>query len=389
MIQDQLDSLPHDDNWAVAAAKAILDAAVQARCSDLHLLMLPDGAPIRGRRHGTLFRIGHVPPDRQETLVGRFKVLARLPAFVRHVPQDGRIEWQNGNGRPQVLRVSLLPTIHGESLVIRFPQRDEGEFTIEQLGMPPNVLEAADRALARQEGVIALTGPTSSGKSTTLYAMMRRLHERHGERLNFVTIEDPVERDLRFASQVQVNEAQELTFAKALRSVLRHDPGVLLIGEIRDAETALIAAQAGMSGGIVLSTLHAGRAWRVPVRLLSMGLPPYLVASALNTCIAQRLARVLCQQCGGASHGDGSRGASVCEACAGTGVQGRVGLFELVSLDERLREMILERAAPHQLAAHARSLRVGDLAAQAAQLVEAHVISRGEAELILAMDERD
>jgi len=240
MIQDQLDSLPHDDNWAVAAAKAILDAAVQARCSDLHLLMLPDGAPIRGRRHGTLFRIGHVPPDRQETLVGRFKVLARLPAFVRHVPQDGRIEWQNGNGRPQVLRVSLLPTIHGESLVIRFPQRDEGEFTIEQLGMPPNVLEAADRALARQEGVIALTGPTSSGKSTTLYAMMRRLHERHGERLNFVTIEDPVEfvhpHKNCIISHREIGVDTE-GWEVALKNTLRQAPDVIMIGEIRDRET--------------------------------------------------------------------------------------------------------------------------------------------------------
>ncbi len=386
-IQAQLDALPNDDNWAIAAVELILQSAEQSGCSDVHVLMRPDLATVRGRRHGALFLIGRIPVERQDMLMARFKVMARLSAFVRQTPQDGRIErGVDGNGRSAVLRVSFLPTIHGESLVVRFPHEDAEELPLENLGMPQPVLAKADQLLARQEGMIVVTGPTSSGKTTTLYAMIRRLHDRHGDRLNFVTIEDPVERDLRFASQVQVNEAQDLTFERALRSALRHDPNVLLIGEIRDAQTALIAAQAGMSGGVVLTSLHAGRASRVPMRLLSMGLPPYLVASALSGCIAQRLARVLCAKCR-RKVGEGRFESEGCEACARTGISGRIGLFEIVANDERLREMILERSTPNQISEYARQLQVGDLSVQARELANEGVISADEAELVLALEE--
>ncbi len=373
-IQARIDALENNDNWAVGAAELILRTGTDSHCSDVHVVCSPHGALVRGRLHGTLFVLARIPAQWQDMLIARFKVLAQLSAYVRQAPQDGRIAWENA-----LLRVSFLPTIHGESLVIRYPREDSASLELECLGMPAEVLSGMDHLLARQEGLILLTGPTSSGKTTTLYAMMRRLHECHGDRLNFLTIEDPVERELGFASQVQVNEAQGVDFEKTLRAALRHDPNVLLIGEIRDRETALIAAQAGMSGGIVLSTMHAGRATRIPVRLLSMGLPPYLVASALSGMVAQRLARLACNDCSGKG----------CNQCGGTGVIGRVGLFELIIVDEPMRDLILQGVTPGKLEAHAVRLQVCDLAEQARQLASLGRITRKEAEIVLAIEERE
>lgn len=387
-IQSQLDAIPADDNWGVEAANLLIASAAEAGCSDLHVLCHRTEVLTRGRRDGTLFSLGKIPVERRELLLARFKVLAHLPSFVRHEPQDGRIEWQTQpDAPPRLLRVSFLPTIHGENLVVRFPESGERLLRLDSLGMPPEVRSAVESLLLRPEGTILLTGPSSSGKTTTMYAMIQHLRERRGERLNVLTIEDPVERDLGFAGQVQVNEAQGLTFDRALRAALRQDPNVLMIGEIRDAETARIAIQAGMTGHLVITTLHAGRASRVFTRLLSIGLEPYLIASALSGAVAQRLARLLCPDCRVPDKGASGYSAAGCEKCGHTGYRGRVGIFEIAVVNEPLRELILSRAIPEKIAHEVERLQTCNLVESGRRLVDVGEISRAEFEFLLSGEE--
>jgi type II secretory ATPase GspE/PulE/Tfp pilus assembly ATPase PilB-like protein len=383
-IQGAIDALPDSDNWGVEAARALIEAAAAQKCSDLHLACLRDGLLAQGRRDGALFTLARIPVARRDLLIARFKVLSELPAFVRLEPQDGRIEWRPAPDKPPVLlRVAFLPTIHGESVVVRYPQAPGSILTLNSLGMPQAVAAAVEGLLASQEGTLLLTGPSSSGKTTTIYAMLQRIHDTRGERANIVTIEDPVERDLGFAAQVQVNDPQGLTWDRALRAALRQDPNVLLIGEIRDEATARIAVQAGMTGHLVISTLHAGRAAKVFTRLLSIGVEPYLVASALTGVIAQRLVRLLCPDCRREDPAGGFRSEG-CEACRGAGFRGRTGIFEVIPMTEPLRERVLERAAFPQIALEAAKSQTGDLAAEARRLAGKGTISRTEAEFVVA-----
>lgn len=390
-IQARLDGLAQSDNWAVEAADLLLEAAGEAECSDLHLTCTRDAVLARVRRDGTLVPIARIHPRHRDYLLARFKVLARLPAFVRHEPQDGRIEWRSAAGastsaEPVILRVSFLPTIHGESMVIRFPEARalaEGG-GLDSLGMPEDVRRAAEGLVMRQEGTLLLTGPSSSGKTTTIYAMLEHIHQRQGDRANIVTIEDPIERDLGFASQVQVNEAQGVGFARALRAALRQDPNVLMIGEIRDAETARVAIQAGMTGHFVISTLHAGRAAQVFSRLVSVGIEPYMMASAMTGALAQRLARKLCQQC---RRPDG-RGWTTegCAACGFTGYEGRIAIFELIAVDEPLREAILARSTTAEVALAAERCCIGSIPDTLRRRADEGVISLAERDALLAGD---
>jgi general secretion pathway protein E len=289
------------------------------------------------------------------------------------------MEYPTADGMQRLLRLSFLPTIHGESVVIRYPRDEQSQsLSLDGLGMSASTFTAVTGLLTRQEGVILLTGPSSSGKTTTMYSMLGWLNSQHGDRMNILTIEDPVERDLGFASQVQVNPLQELTFDRALRSALRQDPNVLMVGEIRDVETARVTIQAGMSGHLVISTLHAGRASLVFSRLLSMGLEPYLVASAVSGAIAQRLARSICQSCDGTG----------CEACSHSGCAGRLALFECCRVTEALRELILTSAPPARVAEEATRSQTDALPAEALRLVEQGLISREEMEYIFAGDEK-
>jgi general secretion pathway protein E len=386
--QSELDALPPDDDWAVRAVQVLLAVAHRLGCSDLHLLSLRDAILARGRRHGDLIPLASLPCARRELLLGRLKILARLPAFIRHEPQDGRIEWQApANGAAITLRISFLPTIHGENVVIRFPER-RIDLELDRLGMPPEVLASVERLIARPEGTILLTGPSSSGKTSTIYAMLAHLHATRGERLNFLTIEDPVERDLGFAGQIQVDQAKGLTFERALRSALRQDPNVLMIGEIRDLETARTALQAGMTGHLVCSTLHAGRSNLVFSRLLALGVSRYLAASALTGVVAQRLVRLLCADCRTPDRAGGFRAAG-CARCDGTGHRNRTGIFELIHVDEGLRACILSDAPPERIAAQAARARIGSLPAHARRLVEDGSIDRREFELLFAGEEME
>jgi general secretion pathway protein E len=382
--QECIDALPDGDNWGVDAARILIEAAQAEGCSDLHIVCLRDCVMAHGRRDGGLFTLARMAGGRRDLLVARLKVMAELPAFVRNEPQDGSIEWRSApGGPPSLLRVSFLPTIHGESVLVRFPQSPGSALMLNELGMPPAVASAVEAMLSHQEGTLLLTGPSSSGKTTTTYAMLQHIHASRGDRANIVTIEDPVERDLGFAAQVQVNEPQGLTWERALRAALRQDPSVLLIGEVRDEATARIAVQAGMTGHLVIATLHAGRAAKVFTRLLSVGIEPYLVASAVTGVVAQRLVRLLCAEC---RTGDDAGGfvAAGCPACRRTGFKGRTGMFEVIGMTEELRQLVLERAPHEKVAAVAARSQTGDLAAESRRLAEKGSISRAEAEFALA-----
>jgi general secretion pathway protein E len=346
-IAQQLDALPVNDDWGVAATALLLQAARDAGASDLHVLCQSSGVAIRMRCDAELFEVLRFPLARRDLLLARFKVMAKLPAFVRHEPQDGRLEWTpQGDSRPLQLRVAFLPTIHGESLNIRFPETNRVPMSINALGLRGDMQQRIESMLTASEGAFLVTGPSGSGKTTTLYALTRWLHEQRGDRVHVVSIEDPVECDLGFASQVQVDEAKGLTFAKGLRASLRQDPNAILIGEIRDLETGRIAMQAGMTGHLVLSSMHAGRAARVPSRLVSMGIDPFAVASALTGALAQRLVRTA----------DGA---------------GRRAVFELGIMTEAARDLVLARASTDVLGAEMLRICPGTLSSEADRMLAA------------------
>jgi type II secretory ATPase GspE/PulE/Tfp pilus assembly ATPase PilB-like protein len=283
--------------------------------------------------------------------------MAGLVTYRTDIPQDGRIRDFPGGGD---FRVSILPTIHGEKAVVRIFGRAGLDFAIETLGFPGDLQERIERFLARPNGVLFLTGPSGSGKTTTIYALLRRLTSTGGRRRNIVTVEDPVEYDIPGVTQSQVNPASGLTFAASLRAVLRQDPEVIVIGEVRDAETARIAIEAGLTGHLVISTIHSGTACGVFVRLLDMGIEPHLLSSAIHLVVAQRLVRRLCPRCRrSAVIDDRFRGISLpdtasvadpvgCDACFGTGYLGRLPIGEVLPVGDRLRTLVLGKATQAQ-----------------------------------------
>jgi general secretion pathway protein E len=300
-------------------------------------------------------------------IVSRLKIMARLDIAEKRQPQDGRIALRLA-GRPVDVRVSILPTAHGERVVLRLLDKQAGRLDLTGLGMADTTL-ATLRDLVRQpHGIILVTGPTGSGKSTTLYAALSQLDSKH---TNIVTVEDPIEYDLDGVGQTQVNPRIDLTFARALRAILRQDPDVVMIGEIRDLETAQIAVQASLTGHLVLATLHTNDAAGAVVRLVDMGIEPFLVASSLLGVLAQRLVRRLCPACRRSHEPDAAERALLanggsetadfalfsapgCEACTFTGYQGRSGIFELLLIDDESRRLIHGRAAEADLRDHAR-----------------------------------
>ena len=333
----ELDRSPRNDEWALQTVEALLELVWRGKATDLHMRLDGNGVRLAWRREGSMEPLGELGPARAEELVGRLRVLARLPSFNRNEPADGRIEWTPPGSEESVsLRLSLMPSVDGMGAVVRFPQRQGPPPRLDELGMTADVENALTELALEAEGMLAVTGPAGSGKTTTLYALLHLLNERRGGELSFVTIEDPVERDAPFALQTQVAPAQNLTFERALRAALRHDPDVLLLGEVRDAETAIAAVQAAVTGHLVMTTLHAGRASRVFTRLLAMGVEPYLVASAMTGSLAQRLVR----------RGSPPR---------------RTGVFELVCVTEELRETILRRASFSEIAEACARAQYGDL----------------------------
>jgi len=329
----------------------LISNAVHEGASDIHIEPKEKFAEIRCRIDGMLFEAMQAPLKMHPAVVSRIKIMANLDISERRLPQDGKIKVSVG-GRTIDLRISTLLTNCGEKVVVRVLDSKSIMRGLEQLGMEAKVCEAFNQQVALPHGILLVTGPTGSGKSTTLYSALSQMD---GDKLNISTVEDPVEYELDFCNQVQTNEKIGLTFASALRSLLRQDPDVIMIGEIRDNETARIAVQAALTGHLVLSTLHTNDAASSITRLVNIGIDPYLIAAALNAALAQRLVRKICPKCkeiyevpehmrkyvreSGVGqeelfHGKG------CDYCRGSGYAGRVGIYELLIIDDKFRDMI-------------------------------------------------
>jgi general secretion pathway protein E len=334
----------------------LLRDAHEAGASDIHLEATQDGLRVRMRVDGVLHEMPGPPRGAQAAVVSRLKLLAELDIAERRAPQDGRIRARL-DARELDLRVSTVPTLHGESVVLRLLDRGGRPVSLQELGMGTEILARFEGLARRPHGILLATGPTGSGKTTTLYAALAL---RHTLEEKVITVEDPVEYHLPGITQVPVHRRAGVTFATALRSILRQDPDVLMVGEMRDGETASIAVQAAMTGHLVLSTLHTNDAVSAVTRLVDLGVEPYMVAATVEAILAQRLVRRVCDGCRTpyrpddavlalvagrlldqrARHGPFERGAG-CPACRGTGYRGRVGLFELLSMTDPLRQALL------------------------------------------------
>jgi general secretion pathway protein E len=319
----------------------LLFTAVQRGASDLHIQPTADRVLIRHRVDGVLDQGHAVPPAVYRPLVGRIKVIGRMDVAERLVPQDGRTTLRLGE-RAIDVRISTIPTAYGERVVLRLLDSGNQLLDVPALGMPAHIATPFQAAAGRSSGIVLVTGPTGSGKTTTLYATLRSLEA--GE-LNIMTIEDPIEYELSSLgipiSQSQVNVKKGVNFANGLRHILRQDPDVIMVGEIRDAETARIAIQASLTGHLVFSTLHTNDAVSAVTRLIDLGVEPYLVASSLSAVLAQRLVRTCCSVCGGT----GTVDQAACSTCQGNGYKGRTGLFELLTIGEQLRSEISRGAS--------------------------------------------
>jgi type IV pilus assembly protein PilB len=343
-----------EDTPVVKFVTTIITQAVHEGASDIHIEPDVDVLRVRHRVDGILQEVTAAPKGLQGGVLSRVKIMADLDISERRVPQDGRIQMKVGE-RDIDLRVSTLPTIYGEKVVLRILDKRQGVVKLPELGFAPGTFEIVQRLVARTYGLFLVTGPTGSGKTTTLCAALNTINTLAR---NIVTIEDPVEYQLKVINQVQVNAKAGVTFANGLRSILRQDPDVIMVGEIRDRETATIAIQAALTGHLVFSTLHTNDAPSAVARLIDIGVEPYLIASSLVAVVAQRLVRKICPTCrkpaavpaevfqgitpeGGALAP--AKGAG-CSGCRNTGYSGRIGLFELLTVTDAVRELIINRA---------------------------------------------
>jgi len=345
-IEDLLES--EDDAPIIRMINALLTQATREGASDIHIEPFEDASVVRFRVDGTLRDVARPKKALHGALISRIKIMAQLDIAEKRLPQDGRITLRVG-GRPVDVRVSTLPTGHGERAVLRLLEKDVQWLNLETLGMAQDTLAEFDKLIARPHGIVLVTGPTGSGKTTTLYAALSRIET---ETSNIMTVEDPIEYDLSGIGQTQVNDRIGMSFARALRSILRQDPDIIMIGEIRDLETAQIAVQASLTGHLVLATLHTNDAASAVTRLTDMGVEPYLLASSLLGVLAQRLVRQLCPVCKERRaeldgrvywHPNG------CDKCARSGYRGRRGIYELLVIDDALRGLIHTNASEAQL----------------------------------------
>jgi general secretion pathway protein E/type IV pilus assembly protein PilB len=361
--EDDLD-LTHaaQDASIIRFVNQVLAEALEMRATDVHVEPFEDQLRVRYRIDGVL-REANIPPQvrkYQAAIVSRLKILSHLDIAEKRLPQDGRIRLRVA-GREIDLRVSVIPMIHGEAVVLRILDRGDTLLGLEHLGMSKRDRIAWERVLDLPHGIILVTGPTGSGKTTTLYAALSKINKAD---LKIVTIEDPVEYQLRGINQIQVNNKSGLTFAAGLRAILRHDPDVVLIGEIRDRETAEIAVQASLTGHLVFSTLHTNDAPGAATRLVDMGVEPYLVASSLETVAAQRLVRLICPACRermaeedveklrsefGADVPDVVYHGRGCRNCQDSGYRGRQGVFEMMPITDEIRTQVLARNSSRDL----------------------------------------
>jgi general secretion pathway protein E len=329
---------------------ALLLQAVKERASDIHIEPYEKELDVRLRIDGVLNKVLTPPKIIQDALISRIKIMSSLDISEKRLPQDGRIRLLLG-GRDIDIRVSIVPTSHGERAVLRLLDRKQGLIGLWEVGLSKDDESVIEEQLRKPDGIILVTGPTGSGKTTTLYAALNRIHT---EEKNIITVEDPIEYQLKGIGQIHVNPRIGLTFASGLRSILRQDPDVIMVGEIRDLETAEIAMQASLTGHLVLSTLHTNDAPSALVRLIDMGIEPFLVASSLTVVLAQRLVRTICPSCKityepsepeipyfSTPPATLYRGTG-CKKCKGKGYFGRTGIFELLLVDNEIRPLITE-----------------------------------------------
>lgn len=359
-----------DDAPIIRLLNAVLSEAIKESASDVHIETFENRIAVRFRVDGILRDV--LEPQRilAPLIISRIKIMAKLDIAEKRLPQDGRITLRIG-GRAVDVRVSTIPTSHGERVVLRLLDKQSARLDLAQLGMEPNSLRLMQKLITIPHGIILVTGPTGSGKTTTLYAALTALND---STRNILTVEDPIEFDLPGIGQTQVNPKIDMTFAKGLRAILRQDPDVVMIGEIRDVETAQIAIQASLTGHLVLSTLHTNSGIGAITRLDDMGIEPFLLSSSIIGILAQRLMRLLCNACKNPLPAtasecalldvDASKGESIpiiyhpvgCDACRGTGWSGRSGVYELIAIDDKLRSMIHDRASEQLLKQYARTL---------------------------------
>lgn len=354
-----------DDAPIIRLLNALLTEAIKENASDIHIEPFENRLVVRFRVDGVLREVLQPQRVMAPLLVSRIKVMAKLDIAEKRVPQDGRISLRVA-GRAVDVRVSTLPSGHGERVVLRLLDKQAGRLDLDQLGMAPEPRRQLDELVHSAYGIVLVTGPTGSGKTTTLYAALTTINNR---RRNIMTVEDPIEYYLDGIGQTQVNTRVDMTFARGLRAILRQDPDVVMVGEIRDLETAEIAVQASLTGHLVLSTLHTNSAIGAVTRLRDMGVEQYLLSSSLIGLMAQRLVRLVCPECRIEYTADAEECAMIgadpqnpptlyraegCRACGHTGYQGRTGIYELVPIDEELRRMIHAGEGEQALEAHAR-----------------------------------
>ena len=369
-VEDLLDT--QNDAPLIRLINALFTQALRDGASDIHIDPFETRSVVRLRIDGTLRDLIEPARALHAAIVSRIKIMAQLDIAEKRLPQDGRITLRIA-GRLIDVRVSTIPTGHGERVVLRLLDKQAARLDLSRLGMDDQTLAHVDRLIREPHGIVLVTGPTGSGKTTTLYAALSRLDAKS---LNIMTVEDPIEYDLEGISQTPINTRIEMTFARALRTILRQDPDVIMIGEIRDLETAQIAVQASLTGHLVFATLHTNDALSAVTRLVDMGVEPFLLASSLIGVIAQRLVRRLCLECRKPFAADAAQletlgfaptpgtfyTAQGCPACNQTGYRGRTGIYEFLTVDDGLRALIHDRASEQALRLYAegqgmRSLR--------------------------------
>ncbi len=340
----------------------LLQQATLHQASDVHIVPYRDFVLVRFRIDGILTDVAQLGPQLRETVTNRLKVMSQAVSFVHDRPQDGRIDLRVGE-REVDLRVAFMPTLHGERVVMRVLDRAELGLGLPGLGFADKQLALFSDILFRPQGMVILNGPAGAGKTTTIYAALRAILEHSSNASSIYTLEDPIEYDLMNINQTQIEEAQGFTFAQGLRTMLRQDPDVIMVGEIRDLDTARIAVQAGMTGHLIITTVHAKQASGVFVRLTEIGLDSYSVASAVTAVIAQRLVRLLCPDCkrptpatpgqeaklGRSLAGQTFYAPAGCATCNQKGYSRRKGVYEILPVDETMRELIGERASPDRV----------------------------------------
>ena len=364
-LQEPEDLLESDDDAPIIRLiNALITEAIKENASDIHVEPFESRLSIRFRVDGVLREVLEPPRQIASLLVSRIKVMAQLDIAEKRLPQDGRIALKVAN-RPVDIRVSTLPSGHGERVVMRLLDKQAGRLDLQQLGMGDVVEKRLESMIQKPHGIILVTGPTGSGKTTTLYAMLSVLND---ARRNILTVEDPVEYDLDGIGQTPVNTKVDMTFAKGLRAILRQDPDVVMVGEIRDSETAQIAVQASLTGHLVLSTLHTNSAVGAITRLQDMGVEPFLLSSTLLGVISQRLVRNLCPDCRSETQLDVEQingfeidpsdviyQANGCPACLQTGFRGRTGIYEMIEVDDTLTTMIHDSTSQSKIEKYCRT----------------------------------